>query len=77
MPIDWVYNILDKKKEVENILFENEEFMILKDYVFVNSINIDDLHLLALPFRRDIKSLRDLKAEHIGMLEEMQAKGLE
>jgi m7GpppX diphosphatase len=72
-----VYNILEKKKEVENILFENTEFLILKDYVFVNSKNIDDLHLLALPLRRDIKSLRDLKGEHIEMLEEMQKKGLE
>lgn len=71
MPIEWVYNILEKKKEVENILYENKEFLILKDYVFVNSKNIDDLHLLALPFRRDIKSLRDLKGEHIEMLEEM------
>lgn len=50
MPLDWVYNILEKKKEVENIVFENQTFLILKDYVFVNSQSLDDLHLLALPF---------------------------
>lgn len=50
MPLDWVYNILEKKKEVENIVFENQTFLILKDYVFVNSKSLDDLHLLALPF---------------------------
>ncbi|CAD8126717.1 unnamed protein product [Paramecium sonneborni] len=76
MPLDWVYNILEKKKEVENIVFENKNFLILKDYVFVNSKNLEDLHLLALPFQRDIKSLRDLNQDHLQMLEDIYNEGL-
>lgn len=50
MSLEWVYNILEHKKEVENIVFENAGFLILKDYKFANSNNVEELHLLALPF---------------------------
>lgn len=36
---------------------------------------LDDLYLIAIVNRRDIKSLRDLRSEHIPLLENILKKG--
>lgn len=46
MSLDWLYNILDKKAEIESIIYESDKFIITKDYNFDN----ENLHCLALPF---------------------------
>ncbi|KAI7341119.1 scavenger mRNA decapping enzyme [Hortaea werneckii] len=75
--LNWVFNILDGKKEQENVLFRssepdpNDDFLLLPDLNW-NRKTIGSLHLLALPLRRDIWSVRDLKKKDVKWLRHLQ-----
>ncbi|XP_076263023.1 m7GpppX diphosphatase-like isoform X2 [Rhynchophorus ferrugineus] len=76
--LQWVYNILEHKSEAERILVEDKDpvngFVIVPDLKWNGEI--DTLYFLAICNRRDIKSLRDLSAKHIPLLENIKEKGL-
>ncbi|CAB0003980.1 unnamed protein product [Nesidiocoris tenuis] len=76
--VDWVYNILDGKKETERIIFEDKDdatgFTLLPDLKW-NGKQTVDLYCLALARPRGIKSLRDLRSEHIPLLKNILDKG--
>ena len=69
--IEWVHNILDKKKEVERIIFEDTDpsngFILLPDMKWDQG-TLTDLYCLAIINRRDITSLRSLTSEHLPLL---------
>jgi m7GpppX diphosphatase len=59
----WIYNILEKRAEKEQILYDCEEedgFLIIADYSFRPGSEVNLLHLIALPYQRNIRSIRDL-----------------
>ena len=75
--IDWVYNILEHKQEVERIVFENEDslngFILLPDLKMPDIKKGDEkamrrLYLVAIVRRRDLKSIRDLTGSHLQLL---------
>lgn len=74
----WVYNVLEHKHETERIIFEdknpNTGFVLLPDLKW-NGKQTEDLYLLALIHLRNIKSLRDLSAEHLPLLRNILNKG--
>ncbi|XP_055015534.1 m7GpppX diphosphatase [Boleophthalmus pectinirostris] len=76
--LQWVYNILEKKAESDRILFEdpdpNTGFVLLPDFKW-NQKQVDDLYLIAISHRRDVKSLRDLTPEHLPLLQNILHKG--
>lgn len=76
--IDWVYNILDHKSEVEKIIFEDLDpktgFIMLPDYKWNGQI--ESLYLLSIIIDRSIKSIRDLNATHLPLLDNLKAKSL-
>ncbi|NXP81787.1 DCPS diphosphatase, partial [Ramphastos sulfuratus] len=76
----WVYNILEKKAEAERIIHENPDpcsgFVLLPDFKW-NQSQLDDLYLIALVHRRDLRSLRDLTAEHLPLLRTILTEGQE
>uniref|UniRef100_UPI00398E4358 m7GpppX diphosphatase isoform X1 n=1 Tax=Pristiophorus japonicus TaxID=55135 RepID=UPI00398E4358 len=76
--LQWVYNILEKKAEVERIIYENPDpqngFILIPDLKW-NQQQVDDLYLIAISHRRDVKSLRDLTAEHLPMLQNILQEG--
>lgn len=76
--ITWVYNILDHKQEHERIVFEDDDaesgFVLLPDLKW-NGKQTEDLYLLALVRPRGIKSLRDLREEHLPLLKNILNKG--
>ncbi|XP_048853720.1 m7GpppX diphosphatase [Brienomyrus brachyistius] len=76
--LQWVYNILDKKAEADRIVFEDPDpqvgFVLLPDFKW-DQKQLDDLYLIAIVHRRDIKSLRDLRGEHLQLLENIRSKG--
>ncbi|XP_053943017.1 m7GpppX diphosphatase [Cuculus canorus] len=78
--IQWVYNILEKKAEADRIIHENPDpcngFVLVPDFKW-NQNQLDDLYLIALVHRRDIKSLRDLTAEHLPLLRNVLQEGKE
>ena len=45
---NWIYSILSGEKEKENIIFQNDLFMIEKDYKF-NEGDLRTLYCLAMP----------------------------
>jgi len=69
----WVYNIIDGKSERDRILLETEQFIVLPDIMWDGKA-IESLHTLALVKPHHIGSIRDLKAEHIPMLESVLEK---
>nr|CAB3236413.1 m7GpppX diphosphatase-like [Phallusia mammillata] len=77
--IQWVYNILDHKAEMERIIFEdqNEEtgFVLLPDMKW-DTKDADSFYAIALPRKRGLKSLRDLDESHVEMLKNMRSKSL-
>lgn len=76
--IEWVYNVLEGKKEVDRILFKDLDpvtgFLLAKDFKW-NS-QIESLHVTALVMDRTIKSLRDLNASHLPLLENIRSNSL-
>lgn len=64
----WVYNVIDGKSERERILLETDEFIVLPDIMWDGKAD-DSLHILAFVKSHDIHSIRDLKPEHIPLLE--------
>jgi m7GpppX diphosphatase len=116
--ISWVYNILEKKKEVDRMIFEDVDpvtgFMLHPDLKWDESqvntyhsrcamlahchqqqrvcwlawhvglarcltacvpVQDDKLYCVAIVNRRDLKSMRDLRGEHIALLENILDKG--
>uniref|UniRef100_A0A8B9Q9R4 m7GpppX diphosphatase n=1 Tax=Apteryx owenii TaxID=8824 RepID=A0A8B9Q9R4_APTOW len=78
--LQWVYNILEKKAEADRIIHENPDprdgFVLVPDFKW-NQSQLDDLYLIALVHRRDVKSLRDLTGEHLPLLRNILREGQE
>lgn len=77
--LDWVYNILDHKQEVDKIIFEDLDpkngFILLPDYKWNGQV--ETMYLLAIAMDRNIKSLRDLNGSHLSLLENIRTKSIE
>ncbi|RWS09373.1 m7GpppX diphosphatase-like protein [Dinothrombium tinctorium] len=80
LSIDWVYNILEHKSETDRIIFEDPDpelgFILLPDLKW-NGQQTNDLYLVAICHKRNIKSLRDLNQQHLPLLRNIQKKGTE
>lgn len=76
--MQWVYNILDHKAEVDRIIYEDLDpingFILLPDLKW-NQAQVSDMHLTAIVVKRGISSLRDLTAEHLPLLKNVLTKG--
>lgn len=74
----WVYNILEKKKEADRIVFEdpdpNTGFVLLPDLKWDGS-QVENLYLVAIVHDRSLRSIRDLRQQHLGLLQNIQNKG--
>ncbi|KAG4429903.1 hypothetical protein IFR05_014609 [Cadophora sp. M221] len=75
--LNWVYNIIDGKTEVEDVIFRtpkgrdgDEGFLLLPDLNWDRK-TVEGLHLLGLVERRDIWTLRDLRKRHVPWLRRM------
>ncbi|KAG9064165.1 hypothetical protein KI688_003353 [Linnemannia hyalina] len=75
--IQWVYNILEGLKEQENIILRDNDadtgFIVLPDSKW-DKRTLSSLYLLAISMRSDVRSLRDLKPEHLPMLKNLRDK---
>ena len=80
LSLEWLYNILEHRKEKDRIVFEDpsEEigFILLPDLEW-DGKTLEQLYLLALVRQRGIKSLRDLNATHLPLLKNIQTRGIE
>ncbi|CAN0388210.1 unnamed protein product [Lampetra fluviatilis] len=75
--LQWVYNILDKKAEVERVVFEDPDpetgFVLLPDLKW-DQKQTNELYLIAICHKRGLKSLRDLTGEHLPLLQNILTK---
>lgn len=75
--IQWVYNILEHKKEVESILYEDPDpklgFIILPDLKW-DQKTLSSLYLQGIVHDRSLRSLRDLKKHHAPLLRNIRDK---
>lgn len=73
--IQWVYNILEHKKEAESILFEDPDpergFIIVPDLKW-DQKTTSSLYIQAIVHNRGLRSIRDLTKEHVEMLENIK-----
>ncbi|XP_065354915.1 m7GpppX diphosphatase [Calliphora vicina] len=78
--LEWVYNILEHKQETERIVFEDSDpengFVLLPDLKW-DGRNVENLYVLAITHKRDIKSLRDLNASHLPLLRNIRLRAAE
>ncbi|XP_061396980.1 m7GpppX diphosphatase [Musca vetustissima] len=69
--LEWVYNILEHKQETERIIYEDSDketgFILLPDLKW-DGRNVENLYVLAITHKHDIKSIRDLNASHLPLL---------
>ncbi|CAL9736837.1 m7GpppX diphosphatase [Monosporozyma servazzii] len=76
--LQWVYKILYEGSDAERVVYKDDAdktkgFLILPDTRW-DGINIESMYLVALAYRDDIKSLRDLKPIHRDWLIELNRK---
>uniref|UniRef100_A0A1B0GEB2 m7GpppX diphosphatase n=1 Tax=Glossina morsitans morsitans TaxID=37546 RepID=A0A1B0GEB2_GLOMM len=78
--LEWVYNILDHKQEVERIVYEDPDpetgFILLPDLKW-DGRTLETLYLLVITHKRGIKSLRDLNAHHLPLLRNVRSRAAE
>lgn len=78
LSLEWLYNVLDHRKEKERIVFEDSSdetgFILLPDLKW-DGKTLEQLYLLALVRKRDIKSLRDLTPVHLPLLKNIKERG--
>lgn len=77
--LDWLYNVLEHKKEQDRIVIEDLDpvngFMLLPDLKW-DGINTATLYCTAIVLDRTIKSIRDLREQHLPLLENIRTKSL-
>lgn len=71
----WIYNIIDGIAEQSQILYQDEEYIIIPDIKFDNS-SISKLHILCMPIDKTIRCIRSLEKKHIKLLKNMKEKTL-
>ncbi|KAI9679319.1 MAG: hypothetical protein M1817_005339 [Caeruleum heppii] len=78
--LNWVWNILEGRTEQDDVLLReeggDEGFIVLPDLNW-DRTTLSTLHLLALPLRRDLFSLRDLTKAHLPWLRHMRSRILD
>ena len=74
----WVFNILEHKKEFDRIVFEDPDpetgFILLPDLKWDCRTNAN-LYLSGIVRKKGIKSLRDLTCQHLPLLQNLLEKG--
>ncbi|TKY87170.1 hypothetical protein EX895_003847 [Sporisorium graminicola] len=75
--IQWVYNILEHKKEADSILFEDPDpekgFIIVPDLKW-DQKTTSSLYIQAIVHNRELRSIRDLTKEHVELLEKVKTE---
>jgi m7GpppX diphosphatase len=66
-----VDNIISHKTEAEKILYEDDDFIMLPDFKW-DLKDVNTLYLQAISRHKGIKSLRDIRYTHLGMLRQIR-----
>jgi len=69
----WIYNIIDKLTEQEDILYRDDECIIIPTNTFDGN-DINKLHILCIPTDKSLRCLRDLTNKNITLLKDIKIK---
>ncbi|KAH9491843.1 hypothetical protein Btru_029883 [Bulinus truncatus] len=76
--VQWVYNILEKKTESDRIVTEDPDpevgFIMVPDMKWDRQ-NIENLYTVAIVHKHGLRSIRDLRKEHLPLLENILRSG--
>ena len=76
--LDWVYNALEKRAEVDLNVCDDPHpetgFLLQRDYKW-DGTQLTELYCLALVYRRDLLSIRDLRYRHLPLLRNIRDQG--
>jgi len=72
----WIYNIIDGLAEQSSILYKDDKCIIMPTYTW-NSIDINKLHILCIPFDKSLRCIRSLDKNSIPLLNYMKQVSLE
>lgn len=71
----WIYNIIDRISEQKDILYENDKFIIIPNYIW-NKEEIKKMHILCIVKDKNLRSIRSLDSSHINLLENIKKEAL-
>jgi m7GpppX diphosphatase len=63
----WIYNIINGKNEQDQIIFQDDQFILLPNYTWVNK-KLNYMHLLSFPKDSTLRTLRSLEGKHVPFL---------
>lgn len=83
----WIYGILDGKTERDQVLYTDDKFLLVppllrtsaagvREYPIFSRSNPTHLHLMAIPFDRSLRTIRDIRKQHLPLLKYMYEKTL-
>lgn len=69
---EWIYHIIDHGVSISKnkVLINESDFVLVTEYTMKED-DLNSFHLLALPKDKTIRGMRDLKSEHIPLLQKM------
>lgn len=69
----WIYNIIDGLSEQDDILYRDDQCIVIPTYVW-DGKSVDKLHILCLPTDVNLRCIRSLNSSHINLLEHMKSE---
>lgn len=69
---EWIYNILEGKSEVNAVVLSEDGFVVYYNHLW-NREDVDQMQLLASPMDYSLRTLRDLRVEHVSLLRDMKS----
>ncbi|XP_046399890.1 m7GpppX diphosphatase [Ischnura elegans] len=78
--LQWVYNIIEGTAEQDRVVYaspsseEKTGFILVPDLKW-DGKNLENLHLIAIPYSKGILSLRDLTSDHLPLLLNIDTQG--
>jgi hypothetical protein len=71
----WIYNIIHKISEQENILYRDNDCVVIPTYTWNGDMN--KLHILGIVTDQSLMTIRDLHTNNVSLLEHIREKGLQ
>ena len=72
----WAYNIIDGISEQDDIIYQNEHFVLIPTFTW-DKKDMKKIHILSFVKDKQLKSIRSLTNNHISLLEHILSKSLD
>lgn len=73
--LKWCYDIIEGRTEQDRIIYQNKDFVLIPS--LGSTKDQEKMHIIALVKHKNLMTLRDMRAEHIPLLESIKNLSLE